>query len=159
MLCLASSDLEDACTGCSIRKRNVDTLLKTTADGVIELPRHVGGAKDKDSIHVVADTLHLYEELSFDSSGGVIFSFASASAQGIDFIDEDDRWLCLSGHFEKLLDELLGLAHPLADQVRRADAEERALALCGARLGQVRLARSWRPVKQNTTPGFACLIE
>lgn len=36
-------------------------------DGVIELPRDIGGTKDQDSRIIVADTIHLNQKLRLDS--------------------------------------------------------------------------------------------
>ena len=46
-------------------------------------------------------------------------------------------------------------ADALADQVGRADAEERALGLGRDGLGQVRLASTGRTVEQDAAPGRA----
>ena len=78
------------CTGCGVGKGNIHTLLETTTNSIIQLPRDICGSKDQNAIHVISDTLHLYEELGFDSSGGVILTLTSAAAQRVDIIDKDN---------------------------------------------------------------------
>lgn len=48
---------------------------------------------------------------------------------------------------------------PLADEVTRADAEERALRLSSHRLGEVRLARARGAIQQDTLPWRALSCE
>ena len=99
----------------SLWERDVDTFLKSSSDSVIKLPGHVGSTEHQDTVHIVADTLHLDEELCFDATGGVILAFATLAAQRVDLINEDNGWLALSCHLEELLDQSLILSHPLGD--------------------------------------------
>lgn len=62
----------------------------------------------------MANSLHLDQEFSLDSSGGFILSIGSVAAHGVNFIDEDDGRLFFSGGVEEGLDELLALSNVLA---------------------------------------------
>lgn len=53
----------------------------------------------------------------------------------------------------------LRITLPLANQITRADTEERALRLRRYRLGKVALPCTWRPVKQDTPPRCALARE
>lgn len=65
----------------------------------------------------MANSLHLDQEFSLDSSGGFILSIGAVAAHGVDFVDEDDGRLFLTGGVEECLDELLALADVLAHQI------------------------------------------
>ena len=117
VLRLATLVLHDTCTGRCVRETDVDSLLETSSHGLIEFPRHVSGTKNENTVHVVTNTLHLNQELSFDSSGRVVLTLTTLTAEGIDFINEDDGWLAFTRHVEELLDETLRLTHPLGDKI------------------------------------------
>ena len=53
----------------------------------------------------------------------------------------------------------LALSHPLAHEIRTADAEKGALGLGRHRLGQVALAGAGGPVEQDALPGLALALE
>lgn len=117
--CLSTSNPEDAGTSVRIRERNVDTLLESTSNSIIEFPWDIGGSQDQDTIHIISYTLHLNEEFGFNSARGIVFSLRSATTQRIDLIDENDRGLLVTGHLKQLFDQLFRFSHPLAHQVRR----------------------------------------
>jgi len=81
-------ELDHACM--NLRQGNIDSLLKAASDGWIELPGYVWRTKHEDTIIVIANSLHLNKELSFNSSGCLILSLAATSTEWIDLIDEDD---------------------------------------------------------------------
>ncbi len=68
---------------------------------------------------------------------------------GVDLVHEDDAGRGLPGLAERLPDRLLGLADPLAQELRSLDVDEVRLGLRGHRLGQHGLARAWRAVEQH----------
>lgn len=94
--CLAQPNLELANSSHGIWQGDVDTLFKTTSDGRVQLPGNVGGAQHQDTVVVVAHTLHLYQEFSFNSARGFILTLTSGAAERINFVDENDCWLILS---------------------------------------------------------------
>lgn len=106
-------DLEHRRAGGCLRETDVNTLLKTTANGRVETPWDVGGRKDEDPVGVVADTVHLDEELGLDAAGRLGLVVGTGGAERVDLIDEHDAGTLGSGHVEESLDELLGLTKPL----------------------------------------------
>ena len=82
----------------------MDAALEAAADGRVELPGDVGGAEDEDALGVVADAVHLDEELGLDAAGGFGFAFAAGAAQGVDLVDEDDGGAVFAGEGEELFD-------------------------------------------------------
>jgi hypothetical protein len=116
---------------------------------------------------------YLYKKLCLDSSRCLGLSFTSYSAQRIYFVDKDNCWLVFPRHRKQLFHEPavrnssdyirprqaekdsgpLALSHPLADQVTRAHAEERALSLGRNRLCQITLSRPRRTIQQYSPPG------
>ena len=82
----------------------MDAALKPATDGSVELPGDVGGAQDEYPFGVVADAVHLDEELGFYSAGGFGFALAAGAAQGVDLVDEDDGGAVFAGEGEELFD-------------------------------------------------------
>ena len=50
----------------SLGQVNVNSLLKSSSDGCVEDPGYVGGSQDQDTIIVIANPLHLHQELCLD---------------------------------------------------------------------------------------------
>ncbi len=78
---LSESDLELDYTCMNLRQGNIDSLLKAAPDSWIKLPGYVGGTKHEYTIVVIANSLHLDKEFSFNSSGCLILSFAATSTE------------------------------------------------------------------------------
>jgi hypothetical protein len=55
------------------------------------LPGDIGSAENEHAFAVATDTVHLYQQFGFDTSGGFRFTFSTRTAERIDFVDEDDR--------------------------------------------------------------------
>jgi hypothetical protein len=83
----------------------MDTALKAATDGSIELPGDVCSTKDKNAFTVVANTIHLHENLGFDAARCLGLAFASWAAEGVDFVDKDYGGLVFAGHVEEKLDQ------------------------------------------------------
>lgn len=86
----------------------MDAALEAAADGRVELPGDVGGAEDEDAARVVADAVHLNQELSFYAPRGFGLAFAAGPAQGVDFVDEDYGGFVFACEIEELFDEAEG---------------------------------------------------
>ena len=69
----------------------------------IELPGNVCRAQDEHAFGVATYTVHLYEELGLDTSGGFGLAFAAGAAEGVDLVDEDDAGFVFAGEVEELL--------------------------------------------------------
>lgn len=148
--------------GCSCRfigKTDVDSLLKSSSEGLIKFPWSVGGSHDKDTFLAVSATIHLDQEFSLDSSWWLVFSFCSLSAKGVDLINEDERWSLISCKLEQVHNQLFWLTLPLGDQVRRRNWEEGTIAFGGTSLGQETLTSSWWSVEQYTCPWLSGSLE
>ena len=138
----------------NIWQGDIDSLLETTSDGRVKLPRDVRGTQDEDTIVVCADTVHLDEELSLDAPRGLILALTSASAERVNLIYEDDGRFVLSRKLEELLDETLRLSQPFADEVRGADREEGAVGLGCTGFGEIGLTRTRGSIEEDTSPGL-----
>mmetsp|Transcript_42953 Transcript_42953/g.101993 ORF Transcript_42953/g.101993 Transcript_42953/m.101993 type:complete len:451 (+) Transcript_42953:298-1650(+) len=153
-------DLEHLGAGGGVREGDVDALVKPPADGLVEVVRHVGRPEHEHPLVSLADALHLHEELRLDAPRGLALARVPArAAQGVYLVDEDDRRRPLPREAKQLAHELLALAHPLGDKVRRGDAEERRFRLGRDGLGEVRLPRSWRPVQEDPRPRLPSACE
>ena len=133
-------DLEHRRARRRLGEADVDTLLETPADGRVEPPGDVGGGEDEDAVGVVADTVHLDEELGLDAAGRLTLVVGTGRAERIDLIDEDDAGTLGTGHVEEGLHKLLGLTEPLGEKGGGGDGEEgRVVGLGGNSLGEERL--------------------
>ena len=83
----------------------MDAALEPATDGRVELPGDVGGAQDEDALGVVPHAVHLDEEFGLDAAGGFGFAFAAGTAEGVDFVDEDDGGAVFAGEGEELFDQ------------------------------------------------------
>ena len=121
---LAEVDLEHGFPRVLVRERNVDTLLETTANSRVQLPRlrvnatriayHVRRAEHQNARLVLAHAVHLHQELvqHLTLTAAAVAALAmtreecayvTRAAQRIDLIDEDHRRLLLARHHEQLL--------------------------------------------------------
>jgi len=80
----------------NIWKGNIDSLLKSSSNSWIKFPRDIASSKYQYSIIIISNTLHLYEELSFNSSASFIFTLTSTSTKWIYLIYEYNSWFILS---------------------------------------------------------------
>mmetsp|Transcript_28352 Transcript_28352/g.54016 ORF Transcript_28352/g.54016 Transcript_28352/m.54016 type:complete len:226 (-) Transcript_28352:615-1292(-) len=134
---------------------DVDALIEAPAHSLIEGVGHVGGAQHQHLPSVVvANPLHLNQELCLDSPRCLALAFPARAAQRVQLVNEDDGRRRLPRHLEKLADKLLALAHPLGHQVGGGHRKKRGVRLRGHRLGQVRLAGTGRTVQQQAAPRF-----
>ncbi len=76
---------------------------------------------------------------------------STAAGDGVDLVDEDDRWTVGPGPFEEAADVAGRLAHPLAQDVGAGDRVEGAASLGGEDLGDGGLPRAgWTSEQQPT---------
>lgn len=80
----------------------MDAALEAPSYCRIELPGDVGGAEDEDTFAVAAHAVHLDKQLRFDAAGCFGFALATGTAEGVDFVDEDDGGLVFAGEVEEL---------------------------------------------------------
>jgi hypothetical protein len=127
-----------------IRERDVDALLEAAADGGVQHPGQVGGGQGQHALVVVADAVHLHQELGLHAGRVLARRVAriAAAGQRVDLVDEDDGRAILAREAEEVADEPFAFANPLGRHVVAADAEQRVVALGRHRLRQVRLACS-----------------
>lgn len=102
---VADGEHEHLHAGVDVRQADVDAALEAAADGGVELPGDVGGSQDEDAARVLADAVHLHEQLRLDAPRGLGLAFASWAAQRVDFVDEDDGRFVFAGHGEELFDK------------------------------------------------------
>jgi len=55
------------------------------------------------TICIIADPLHLHEELCFDSAGGFWLVLTTTATQGIHLVNEDNAGLAFPCHVEQCL--------------------------------------------------------
>src|SRR3954467_10053602 len=75
---------------------------------------------------------------------------AAAAGDGVDLVDEDDRWAVLPGALAPLADVPLRLADPFAGHVGAGDRVEGRSRLRGQDLGDRRLSRSRRAREEKS---------
>ena len=108
----------------SLGQVNVNPLLKSPPDGGVQDPGNVGGAEHQDPVVIVADALHLDEELRLDPPRRLGLVVRPLPGQAVHLVDEDDAGFVLPRHLEQVLDELLRLSQPLGHKVRAGHREE-----------------------------------
>lgn len=59
-----------------------------------------------------SDSVHLNKEFGLDSATGLVFSAASGTGNGVDFVEENGAGGVEPGHFEEDPHELFGLTLP-----------------------------------------------
>ena len=96
----ADGELKEFHSTGQIGETDVNTTLKPTSDGRVQLPGDVGGAEDQNAARIVTDAVHLNQEFRLDSSRRFRFAFAPWSAERVDFVNEDDRRFVLPRHIE-----------------------------------------------------------
>jgi len=89
-----------------IGEGNINSSLESSPDGGIESPGQVGGSEHQHTLVVVADSLHLDQELGLDPPRGLVLAVGSGPAERVDLVDEDDGGFLLPGHLEEGFDQL-----------------------------------------------------
>jgi hypothetical protein len=100
--CVADGELEHFCSRRCVGQADVYSPLETAADGRVELPGDICCAENEHATWVLTYTVHLNEQLGFDTSRCFRLAFASGTAESVDFVDEDDGRLVLTSHAEQL---------------------------------------------------------
>ena len=150
---LLGMNLEDCFTALQIRQFYRNTAVKPSRPQQrrIQRLRTVRRGENNDAA-VGFETIHLGQQLVeslFTLIVAAIVAGNTLSADGIDFIDEDDARRLFLG----LLEEVTDLGGPHADEhfnkFRTAHGEERNIRLTGDSLRKHRLAGSRRTYQQN----------
>ena len=115
---------------------------------------HVGtvGRRDEDDAFVRLEAVHLDEQLVQRLLALVVTAAeagAAMTADGVDFVDEDDAGRVLLALLEQVADARRADADEHLDEVRAADREERHVGLAGDRAREQRLAGSRRAHQQH----------
>lgn len=82
--------LQHVVAGVFFGERDVYSFLEPSAHGRVEAPGVVGGSEDEDLAFLVADALHLHEELGLDSPAGLVFVVRAGRDERVYLVDEDD---------------------------------------------------------------------
>lgn len=106
---VANSELEHLHAGVDVGQADMDAALEAAADGSVELPGDIGSAQDEHAARILADAIHLHQQLRLDAPRGFRLAFAAWAAECVDFVDEDDCRLVFAGHVEELFDESVQL--------------------------------------------------
>ena len=138
---------------------NVDSLLESSSESLIQLPRGICGSHHEDTFLRVTTTVHLNQELGLNSPRWFIFTFSSFSAQGVYLINENEWWLPLPCHLEQMFDEFFRFSLPFRHQIGRRNGEESWVAFCGTGLGEETLTSSGRAIQQDTCPRLSFTLE
>lgn len=100
-------DIHDFTSSFTVGYADFDFSVKATgsSQGWVECVSSVGGTDDNDvvsTLHTVHEREHLRNNTSFNFARYVF----TLGANGVDFVDEDDRWRicrCFVKYFSKLL--------------------------------------------------------
>ena len=141
---LAGVDLENLQPALHIGQRHVDLPIEAARPGKGRV-EHVDavGAGDDDHLVVRIKPVHLDEDgverlLAFVMPAGAE-PRAAATADGVDFIQEDDARAVVLGLLEQVADAAGADADEHLDEVRTGDREERHVRLAGDGFGEQRL--------------------
>ena len=152
-LLVSGVDLQDRLSSADIRQADIYLAVKAagTEQRVIKNVRTVGRRHDNHAF-VVAEAVHLNQQLVQCLLPFVVpaaEAAASLTADGVDFIDEDNRgsrFLCLL----KQVSDTAGADTDIEfDKVRAGDRQELYTGFSGDSLGQEGLTGSRRPNKQD----------
>ena len=145
---LAGVDAEDGFAAADVGAVHGDAAVKTTRaqDGGIEHIRAVRGRDDDDAV-VGLEPVHLDEELVQRLLALVVtaaHSRAAVTADGVDFVDEDDAGCMLLALLEEVANTACADAHEHLDEVGAGDAEEGHASFACDGAGEESLAGTWR---------------
>ena len=152
---LAGVDFEDFHAALDVGQRDVDLAVEPARarEGGIEHVDAVGGGDDDDLV-VGLEAVHLDEDgvegllaLVVPAGGEPA---AAATADGVDFIQEDDAGRVVLGLLEEVADAGGAHADEHLHEVRAGDGEEGHVGLAGDGLGQQGLAAPGSPT--SSTP-------
>ncbi len=153
---LAGVDLEDLHATLDVRQRNLHLTVESagTGQGRVEHVDAVGRGDDDDLV-VRVEAVHLDEDGIERLLTLVVTArreaAAATSADGVDFVEEDDARRVVLGLLEEVADAARPDADEHLDEVGTADGEEGRVGLAGDGLGEERLARSGRAYEQAAT--------
>ena len=121
---------------------------------------HVGtvGCGDDDHAAVLFEPVHLHEELVQGLFALVVSAAepgAAVTADGVDFVDEDDARGALLPLFEQVAHAAGAHADEHLDEVRAGNGEERHARLAGDGAGEKRLARARRAEQEHAARDLA----
>ena len=69
-----------------LRQRNVDSFLESSTDRGVQDPGDVGRAEDEDAVVVVANALHLDQELGLDPPSRFALVVRPGRAERVDLV-------------------------------------------------------------------------
>jgi len=138
---------------------NINSFLESSSEGLIQLPWSIGSSHNQNTLLTVSATIHLNQELGLDSPRWLILTFGSLTAERINLIDKDHRWLPFSCELKKLLYQSFRLTLPFTHEIGRWDWEECAVTLGSTSLSEETLTRSWWAIQQYTCPWLTSTLE
>lgn len=107
-----------------LRQWNINPLLETSPDGGVEDPWDVGGSKHQNAFGVIANSLHLNQELRLDASSTFALILGTRRAQRVHLVDKYNAGLVRARQLKEISHKLLRLTEPLGHEVGAGDGEE-----------------------------------
>src|SRR3569832_501491 len=156
---LAHVHLENLLAATHVGQRHHDLSVETagTQQGGVEHVGTVGGGDDDDALATL-EAVHLHQQL-IEGLFALVVTAAEAgaamTADGVDFIDEDDAGRVLLRLFEHIAHARRAHAHEHLDEIGTRDREERHLGLAGNGFRQQRLTGTRRTHHQYATGDLA----
>ena len=152
-LLVARMDFQDGFAPADVRQAHIDLAVKAagTQQRVIQNVGTVGCRHDDDAL-VVAEAVHLHQQLVerlFALVVAAAETAAALSADGVDLVDKDDGRGHLLGLVKQVADTACTDADVQLDKVRAGDGQELNPGFSGDCLGKQRLAGSRRADQQD----------
>eukprot|EP00760_Papus_ankaliazontas_P034685 PhM_4_TR738/c0_g1_i2/m.100043 len=151
---LRRGDLEDEALRAAVGQRELDLAVEAAGAqqrGVERVPP-VRGHDDLDVVGLV-EAVHLVQELNKNAlhlTVGTRLRVEALRRDGVDLVDEHNRWGVLARQAEHVADHAGPLAEVLLHELAADDADERGGGVVGNGLREHRLARARGSVQQHT---------
>ena len=132
---------------------NLSIETSGTKEGGIE---SIGTVSSHDNLDIngLIETIHLLEEFdknTLDFTISSCVSIVSLGGDGIDLINEDNRWRIFLCHPEDVSDHTGALTEILLDELGTDHADDRGVRVMGDSLSEHGLTGTWGSIKKDTT--------
>ena len=123
---VAGDDFDDGASGRFVGRRDEEDAIEATgaAESGIEMPRGVGGPEDEKAVVVADIAVHFGEKLVDESSASGSFVVIAVGGEGVDFVEENDRWSVAANEFEKGVEIFFGVSEIEVEDLVDSDGEK-----------------------------------
>mmetsp|Transcript_22808 Transcript_22808/g.56521 ORF Transcript_22808/g.56521 Transcript_22808/m.56521 type:complete len:402 (+) Transcript_22808:129-1334(+) len=154
MLCLFDRQRHDLQASLGIREVNSKQSRKPPQNRIVDVVWPIGCSQHHDLSVFRGDSVPERQKFRLDGVARAVLGTVTGIQKRVEFVDKDNGRRELASQTENGVNELVGLAKPLAHNLGKLDGQKGRLGLLGNRLGQHGLSRPGRPVQQNSTRGL-----